>query len=302
MEITSSAVSPIDDLSDGWELIRPQYGNFFAMSVIIIAISIGIQFALSLVNNVITAVLVAIVGNDTAHSGISSPIYLIQGFSYLSGTALGIFSNVVNFCLVSGFFVAIARLRTEGTTSVGDMFKGFALWKPCAAYAFVMTAAQFVMMIVFGGIAVGVLASTIGLDMLAEPDRILRTPEIFAPAFGGLAIVVVIMFLVFIFWSVLQVMVLPLIARGEDFSSAFFGSIRAGLSNFVGLLVFSIVCGLLMLLGVVACVVGVLFVIPVVYAGTFIVGEKIFGPIATKPLEDPPSPDQFGFSGGSTGF
>lgn len=301
MEIRSGAVNSIDELSEGWELVKSQFGSFFAMTIIVIAITIGVSFAMSLVNNVITAVLTAIIGGVGANhdsQSINSGFFIVQGSSLLTGSLLGIVTNVVSFCLYCGFFMATARVRTDGFVQVGDVFKGFSRWKPCLVYSLIATVAQFAAMIVFGGAAVGLIASTIGLEALKSPDRMMRNPDILTPAVGGFIVVGLVLFVVSILWSILQMMILPLIARGEDFSSAFFGSIKAGLSNFFGLLAFSIISGLLMFLGVLACLLGVLFVIPIVYVALFVVSEKIFGPVAIEGRNDPPSPDQFGFSGG----
>lgn len=298
MEINSGQVSAIDDISEAWELTRSQYGSFFAMTIIMIAISFAVQFALSLVNSVITVMLSALIGAGGGGSGLDGTV-IVQGVSYLTGTALGLVAALITGCLFCGFFMALARFRAEGIVQVGDLFKGMSRWQPCLAVAFMGTAFQFLILIVIGGGAVAVIASTIGLESLNNIERVARNPEILTPAVGGFVILAAIAVIISIIWSILQMMVLPLIARGEDFASAFVGSIKAGFSNFFGLLFFVIASSLLALLGLLACVVGVLFVLPILYVATFVVSEKIFGPVVVQSETGPPSPDQFGFSGGS---
>ncbi len=120
---------------------------------------------------------------------------------------------------------------------------------------------------------------------------------------GALGIVsLILVFVSFIFsiaWWISFWFVVPIVMENDiDVTDAIKLSIKAGWSNFGGLLLLAIISGLLGILGVVALCIGLLFVMPIIYGASAFAYRQVF-PLADQPFHQdiPPTPDAYGTFG-----
>jgi hypothetical protein len=295
MEYQSGAVSPVGSIQTGWNIIKDDYWTFFGMSLVAIVIMFAVAMIIGVVNNVITFAISAalgasITGEQTA-SGMTAMLpQIISVFISLFTNVLLIAVTGALFC---GLYSALARKVDVGTFDFGDLFSGFQKARACAIVAVVMSAIQFVIGVVtlLGAAAIGF--GTIGSEILTKDGKI--NPAIF----GGLFLVILafaaISIVVNLVIYALTAFVYPLIAdRNLSGGEALMTSIKSGLGNFGGLILLLILLFLMMFGGALLCIVGMLFVIPIVYAASFAAYRSVF-PRATNDYRySPPAPPTFG--------
>lgn len=122
-------------------------------------------------------------------------------------------------------------------------------------------------------------------------------PNIFL-AGGFLTAVIVFSILIFIFsivWAISFSFAVPIVMENEiGVGDALKLSFRAGWSNAGGIIVLSILLGLLCLLGFVAICIGILFVLPLVYVAWAFAYRQIFpAPDASQFHSLPPPPETY---------
>jgi uncharacterized membrane protein len=141
------------------------------------------------------------------------------------------------------------------------------------------------------GMAVGI--STFGLGMITADGGL--NPSVF----GGLFLMVLLFGLIYLIInliiSALTTFAYPLIANqnlsgGEALSV----SVRSGLANLGGLILLLILCGLISVGGALLCLVGILFVVPIIVAATFAAYQSVFGVTQNPYIQTPPPPPTFG--------
>jgi uncharacterized membrane protein len=71
-------------------------------------------------------------------------------------------------------------------------------------------------------------------------------------------------------------------------------SVRAGLSNFFGIIGLFIVQGLILFGGALLCGIGMFFVLPIIFASNYTVYLRVFGKPTTVFNNSPPPPPNFG--------
>lgn len=256
IEFRKGAIDAGNCISEGWNLIKPNFPLFIGMIV----------------------------------------IYLLLSFVSSMIPYAGVIINiVVGSALMCGIYMAILAQRRGEQVPFSLMFEGFSRIVPAS----LVTVVSAIPGIVFG-LAIG---SVISLQTLigsgAKPEEItaaLSRPGIMASLVGfGF-----IFFLVSLAVSLLLFFALPLIAdRNASIGDALKTSFAGAAGNFGGLFLLLILETLLSIAGVLLCCVGLIFVMPVIFAANIVAYKSVFPDAAPQFNNAPPRPDQYG--GGTYG-
>ena len=203
----------------------------------------------------------------------------------------GDFINIiVGGALTCGIYIALLAHRRGESVPFSLMFEGFSRIVPTT----LVTLISSIPLLIFA-LAAYSFVSLPNLEPSAE-----NAPEMWAAIFNRAFIVPMILgylafFLVSMVFSVLLFFALPLIAeRNAGIGEALKLSVAAGLNNIGGLIVLFIFEVLLMIAGALACGVGIIFVLPVIYAANIAAYKSVFPDDAPQLNNEPPRPDAYG--------
>lgn len=296
MEYQSGVVSPVESVSEGWNLIKDDYWLFFAMTLIAVVILFAAAMILGAVNNLITmgiATAFGVAAQNTGDVGKMSAAIVPQ----LISMVISIFTNVIvltiSGALFCGIYSAMSRKATTGVVEFGDLFSGFQKIMPCFIVAVVVSLVQFVINVVFLVVGAAVGISAFGIGMFTKNGQINMS------ALGGIIIIALVLGIIFIvinlIISALTTFVYPLIAeRDLSGGEALMLSIKGGFANIGGLILLLLLLGLMAFGGTLLCLVGVLFVVPIISAALFSAFRKVFGAAQDFRQHTPPAPPVFG--------
>jgi hypothetical protein len=294
MEIQSNAISPSGAISEGWELIKDDYGMFFAMSLVFIIIIFAISFAIGMVNNGITMAIAAILGIAKPEGNTAATIAAIM--PQIIGATIGIFTEIIvttlSGVLLCGMYKAFARKLQSGVVEFGDLFSGFDKWKPCLIFSIILSLVKYV--IAIGTLIVGVIFGvSLNANALLKDGKF--DPKMFSGLIGIIIVFVLIALLLQLAVAIATIFVLPLIAE-QNLSGieAMSNSFRGALKNIFPLIGLVILQGLMAIGGILLCLVGVLFVLPILQASMFTAYRSVFGgPTNNYMNQQPPPPPIF---------
>ena len=279
MEYQSGVVSPVESVSDGWNLIKDDYWLFFAMSLIAMVILFGAAMLLGLVNNLITMGISTAFGVATQNSGdvgrMSAAIV-----PQLISMVISIFTNVIvltiSGALFCGIYSAMSRKANTGIVEFGDLFNGFQKIMPCFIVAVVVSLVQFAINVVLLLVGAAAGISAFGVGMLTKDGQL--NPAVFGGLFLFILAFVVIYIVVNLIISALTAFVYPLIAeRDISGGEALMLSVKGGFANIGGIILLLLLLGLMSIGGALLCFVGIFFVLPVLSAALFSAFRKVFG-------------------------
>lgn len=296
MEYKSGAVRPVESISEGLELIRSDYWTFFGITLVTLICVIVLSMILGFINNAITAVIAGVFGVATQNAGDigkASAAVVPQ----LISAVIGIFTNLIVVTIsgmfACGIYAALARKADTGTANFGDLAKGFEKFMPCLIAGIITSIIQFVIAVVMllGGAAVGI--SAFGLGSLIGSDGQMNQGFL-----GGFFIMILLFAAVYLIISLiigaLSMFVYPLISdRNLSGVEAFLLSVKSGFSNLVGLVLLLILTGLMVFAGALVCLIGALFVAPIMYAAWFVAYRDVFGKLSDFRQYTPPPPPTF---------
>jgi len=292
MEYQSGAIRAVESVEKGWELIKEDYWQFLGMSVVAGGITLAVAGVFGGINNVITLALGAGLSGQGRGEASGIAFSLVP---QIVSMVISFFSNIVvvtvSGVLYSGIFAALAKKADTGVTDFGAMFSTISKWSACLIFAVLMAVVQLVFAII--GIAIG---ATVGVSALGLGN--IASGNLDPAALGGViflivAIIIVIALINFAI-SLLTTFVYPLFGDTDlSAGDAIVTSARAALSNLGGLILFWIVMALLILAGVIACFIGVIFVLPVMSASIFSAYRSVFPRAPGAFHETPPPPPVF---------
>jgi hypothetical protein len=299
MNYQSGAVRPIGSIQEGWEIIKNDYWTYVLMMLVFGVVLIVISLILGAINGVITNLLAAGLGAATTNSGDAArasaailPQVIGQIVSFFTNIALVTLSGA----LLCGVYESLSRLSNGGgRADFGDLFSGFDHLQACFIYAVVISVVQFVIAIVTLVIAAAIGVGAIGMGL---GSMITRDGQINPAIFGGLFLVILafvgVSIVLNLIISALTAFVYPLIAeRNLSGGEALMTSIKSGLSNIGGLILLMLLLFLMILGGVFACFIGVLFVSPIMVASLFAAYQSVFGRTQGFQNYNPPPPPNF---------
>lgn len=200
----------------------------------------------------------------------------------------GIISTLIAAPLLCGVYMALLKQHRGEPVEFSTLFDGFNRFVP----AVLVTLLGLLPVFILGFAGIFFSSLTFGLTNIrgANADGIFR---------GLGAVFVLAMLVTYLVVIVLQILLffaLPLIAdRDVSFMDAVKLSINAAMANIGGLILLILLEILVGLAGVVACCIGVLFVMPIIYAANIIAYRQVF-PDTNLPFgnQAPPTPEQYG--------
>lgn len=297
MEFQSGAVSPIESIKKGWEIIKDDYWSFFAMTLVAIIILIVAAIILGLINNGITFVIASALGVATQGAGDAGKIsaaILPQIISLIISIFTNLIVGTLSGVLFCGIYSALSRKSNSGVTEFGDLFSGFQKITSCFIVAAVLSLIQFVfqLVMILVGAAIGV--SAVGLGGLTKGGQI--NPAVFGGLFLVILAFLAISIIVNLIISALTSFAYPLIAeRSLSGGQALSLSIKGGFANIGGTILLLILLGLMSVGGFLLCIIGILFVAPILSASLFAAYQSVFGRVANAGFQTPPPPPNFGY-------
>jgi hypothetical protein len=289
MEIQSNAVQPVGSIEEGWNIIKDDYWIFFAMSLVFIVIVVAVGFLAGLIQNGISAGIAMAMGAVKTEGNAATAAMVIP---QLISLTIGIFTNILvatlSGILFCGFMKALSRKVQTGAVEFGDLFSAFDKLQPCLIYSVILSLIQYVIGI--GAIVIGVvLGVTLSAESFLKDGKF--NPAIFKDLIGIFIIVFIAAVVINLIITICLAFVYPLIAeRNMSGLEAISNSMRGGLSNILPLIGFFILQGLMAFGGALLCLVGVLFVAPLLHASTFAAYRQVFGGIAGNFMNQQPPP------------
>jgi hypothetical protein len=295
MDIKAGAIDPTRTISEGWEIIKSQYWLFFAMCLVFLVITFAISIVLGLIDGVVAQIIsLAFVGsfgrqNETLKNVAPLlPQIISQILSFFTNLILGTFSGI----LLCGIYRALSNKLNGGNFNFGDLFAGFPYWRQCAVVSVFMALVQLIFVIVFLAIAAAVGFSAIGSQIITADGKL--NPQIS----GTIVLIFGVVGIVYLIFAVLfgacVMFIYPLIAeRGLSASEAVSLSVKGGLKNLIGVVALIILQALMAIGGLLACVIGLLFVMPVIYASTFAAYRRVFDSVPPRNEQFSPPPPIF---------
>ncbi len=295
MQFQSGAVSPIGSIEEGWRIIKDDYWLFFGMTTIAIIILIAAGFMLSIINSAIANGIALALGLATRNAGDVARVSASIAPSLIS-LVISIFTDLIvitlSGALFCGIYSALSRKANTGVVEFGDLFTGFQKIQSCLIVAVIMSLVGFIVGIVMllGGAAVGVGA--IGTGMLIQDGKL--NPALLGGVLVMAGIFMLIYLIINLIITALTMFVYPLIGeRNLRGGEAVMLSIKSGFSNLFGLILLIILSFLMAIGGALLCLVGVLFVAPIIYASYFAAFQSVFGRVARSGFQNPPPPPTF---------
>ncbi len=299
MEYQSGAVSPVESISEGWNIIKDNYWLFFGMTLVALIILFAAAMILGFVNNLIAAGIAAAFGAAAQNSGDAAKMSAAI-IPQLIASFISIFTNIIvvtiSGALFCGIYSALARQADTGTAEFGDLFNGFQKIMPCLIVAVVVSVIQFIVGAVFlvGGAAVGISAFGLGMFKNGQID-----PSVLGSLFGVILIFGLLYIVINFIISALTTFVYPLIAdRNLSGGDALLLSAKGGLANIGGIILLLVLVGLMGIGGALLCLVGIFFVMPIISAAIFAAFRRVFGKGQDFRQYTPPAPPTFGQQGG----
>jgi hypothetical protein len=296
MNYQSGAVHPIESIKQGWELIKDSYWVFLAMTLVTIAI----LFILSFVLNFITSLFVGVIFGGLGYSaGTTAPEVTLAIVPQIVSLFIGFFTSVIistiSGILICGIYSALSRKANQGIAGFGDLFSAFDKLMPCFTVAIIFSIIGFIVGLVtlVSGSVLGVRA--IGLGSLMGKDGQFNPAAL--SAIFGIGLLFIIGAIIFnLIYSALTAFVYPLIAEQNlSGGEAFIMSLKSGLANLFGLVLLILLLGLMGIGGALACLVGFLFVVPIIVASMFAAYRSVFGGFGNQMYQTPPPPPGFGY-------
>ncbi len=249
------AINASDCISNGWNMIKDNYWMFFGISVVALLILMA-------------------VGCIPFLSVILNPL--------LSGP------------IFFGVYYSLLRQMRGEPVEFSMLFRGFNSFLPAMVVSLTAAAPVIILQILnlFANFA------SMGMQMVAGRNgRDLGAPAAVA---GGLLIVVAIIAIVMVIISIIVqislVFALPLLADNEGMSpvDAMKLSARAAWSNIGGLILLFILEFLIMMAGTFALCIGILFVLPIIYAANAFAYRQVFPDTRQSFQNIPPPPTNYG--------
>jgi len=222
-----------------------------------------------------------------AMGGVNLLIVIVAGNIPYAGSVINI---IVSGALTCGIYIALLAQRRGENVPFSLLFEGFSRVVQTTLVTLVSTIPWFVF-----GIAIYLFVPLPNLTPGAE-----NPTELINAIFNRAVIVPLVLsytaiLLVSLVFSLLLFFALPLIAdRNAPIGDALKLSVSAALNNIGGLITLLIFEILLGIAGALACGVGILFVLPVIYAANIAAYKSVFPDTEAQINNEPPRPDQYG--------
>ena len=186
----------------------------------------------------------------------------------------GIVAFIIDGPLMGGLYLTILRIKRNEATGVGDIFDGFR-----RAFGQLILAHLIPTLIAAVFLIPGVIGLVIGLVMCAA-HHASQSVGITIAVIGG--VVLLAGFCVTVYLSTCWIFTIPLVADKQlSFGVAMKLSRRVIAKHWWGWMGFGLVTGLVVLLGILGCGIGILFTMPIAFTAWICAYEALFTRPAT---------------------
>ncbi len=218
-------------------------------------------------------------------AAIKDRYWLFLGLSVVAMLIGGAVPIVLIGPMMCGLYLCLFAQMRGQPVEFGDLFKGFDYFVQGLVAAAIQTVPIFIVLVpsylIFFAFSIATLPH----------DRYAREQGPPAGFFIGMCLLVLVMMVISLAIHILFVFAYPLIVdRKLSGWDAIKLSARASMKNFGGMLGLVLLNFLLGILGVLACYVGVFFVIPISFASYAAAYRRIFPDIAPSLMSPPPPP------------
>ena len=218
-------------------------------------------------------------------AAIKDRYWLFLGLALVAMLIGGAVPIVLIGSMMCGLYLCLFGKMRGAPVEFGDLFKGFDYFVPGLVAAAIQTVPIFVLVFPAYFIFAIFMFATMPHDRYARDEG---PPAVF---FLGLIVFVLFVLIVSLVIHILFLFAYPLIVdRKLSGWDAIKTSYRAAMKNFGGILGLVLLNSALSILGVFACYVGVIFVIPITFAAYAAAYRRIFPDIAPGLMAPPPPP------------
>ena len=248
------AVSPGDCVSNGWNLVQQNYWMFFGIAIV----GCLILFVLGCIP------LVGLIAGPI----LSGPIFV-------------------------GVYYALLRQMRGESVEFGMLFQGFNSFVP----AMIVSLVASIPFVVIGIIQLFNNVGNLAMQIMANKGGGNQDIGALAGGMSVFALVAIsILYLIAIVVQISLFFALPLIADNENMNAmdAIKLSISASWGNIGGLILLGIFEFLICFAGVLACGIGIFFVLPIIYAANAFAYRQVFPDTKQNFQNAPPTPDSYG--------
>jgi uncharacterized membrane protein len=161
--------------------------------------------------------------------------------------------------IMAGWAIGCERMRTEGEVRFEDLFGGFGEnFAPLAIASLIYFAANMVALLIAMGITFVLIGGVFALGLGGASDGMIGGGVLAGTLLGALIFVAITLPVIMLIWFAPTLIVLHKVAPVEAMKRSFFGCLK----NILPFLVYSLIAFALLIGGLLALVVGVLFVSP----------------------------------------
>ncbi len=219
---------------------------------------------------------------------IKDQYWLFLGIAVVGLLIGGLVPIVLLGPMMVGVFLCLQQRQRNQPVEFGLLFKGFDQFVPGLIVAVLKIVPIFILMIPYYIFLFVTMATTMPRGPNPSPDE---SRAFFLSFFGFEIVFVVIVSVVSILLEIFFMFAFPLVAdRKMAGLDAVKLSFKAGRANFGGLLGLILLNGLFAMLGVLCCIVGVYFYMPIGFAAQAVAYRRVFPEIETALASPPPPP------------
>jgi len=172
---------------------------------------------------------------------------------------VGFFAAFLTPFMLAGWAIGCERMRTEGEVRFEDLFGGFGEnFAPLAIASLIYFAANMVAMLIAVGITFVLVGSAFALGLGGASSDVIDSGVIFSALLGGLIFLAITLPVIMLIWFAPTLIVLHKVAPVEAMKMSFVGCLR----NILPFLIFGLVTFAMLIGGMLALLVGLLFVGP----------------------------------------
>ena len=218
---------------------------------------------------------------------IKDQYWLFLGISLVGILIGGVFPIVLLGPMMVGIFLCLFQRMRNQPVEFGSLFKGFDQFVPGLVVTVLKMIPIFIVLVPYYIFLFGMMATTMPRGQLEDPEQ---ARNFFMSFFGFEIVFFLVIMVVSIAVEIFFMFAFPLVAdRKLSGLEAVKLSFRAGKANLGGVLGLMLLNALLGFVGVLCCVVGVYFYLPIAFASQAVAFRRVF-PEVSQPFPVPPPP------------
>jgi hypothetical protein len=202
-----------------------------------------------------------------------SLVAMLIFFAFNLVPLIGVVAAFFTPFLMAGWAIACERMRREGEVRFEDLFGGFGEnFAPLAIASLIYFAANMVAMLIAMGVTFLLIGGVFAIGLGSGSDTLLEGGVIAGSLLGALIFLAITLPVIMLIWFAPTLIVLHKVAPVDAMKMSFFGCLK----NIVPFLLYSLVAFALLLGGMLALLVGLLFVVPWLACSNYVAYREIY--------------------------